>query len=231
MSNINFIKNKLTFIEKDKQKIFSEFIDPLNSMAERGEVNKKIQIQADGNWFNLSFQSVEIKKDRLVISAERVVNGITPASYDPSEKQYVVEFQGTRAAYLRGYYKSRHPKGGWPFIWWDVRSYANHPNNSNVRVYVKDFYAHEEIRKLIVSMERIYGTKNIVNAYINDNLMRFQMGINTGKSPQQIEVNWSKGMMEHLGYKHVEAFDTGLPVGKWRGVSVHWCKNAIDLRG
>jgi hypothetical protein len=80
-------------------------------------------------------------------------------------------------------------------------------------------------------MERIYGTRNIVNSYINDNLMRFQMGINAGKTPQQIEKGWSKGMMESLGYKCVEAFDTGMPKGNWNGVSVHWCKHENDLRG
>lgn len=57
------------------------------------------------------------------------------------------------------------------------------------------------------------------------------MGLNVGKNPQQIEKEWSKGMMEGLGYNHVEAFDTGLPKGDWRGVSIHWCKNEIDLRG
>ena len=98
-------------------------------------------------------------------------------------------------------------------------------------VYVKDFFAHNEIRKLITSMEKLYGTSNIVNSYINDNLTRFRAGINAGKTPEEIELAWSKGLMESLGYKHVEAFDTGMPKGSWNGVSVHWCKNPGDMRG
>lgn len=231
MALSDFIKSKLALISKDKQKVFEDLQDPISQMAEQGVTTKKVLVPADGNWFKISFDAVEVKNDRLVISAQRSINGITTAQYDPTEKQYVVEFKGTRAAYLRGYYKSRHPIGGWPFIWWDIRSYANHPNNSNTRIYVKDFYAHNEIRKLITAMERMYGTSNIVNSYINDNLMRFQMGVNTGKTPQQIEKDWSKGMMESLGYRYVEAFDTGMPKGKWRGVSVHWCKHDKDLRG
>lgn len=173
MSMLKFIKIKLALISKDKQKVFKDLAEPINEMAEQEILLKKVQIPADGNWFKISFDAIEVKKDRLVISAERSVSGITPTQYDLTEKQYVVEFNGTRAAYLRGYYKARHPIGEWPFIWGDIRSYVNHPTNSNTRVYVKGFYAHEEIRKLILAMERIYGTRNIVNSYINDNLLRF----------------------------------------------------------
>jgi len=200
-------------------------------MADQGEMTKKIHVPAFGDVFEISFDAIEEKKDRLVISAKRRVNGFVPASYDPTEMRYVVEFIGTRAAYIRGYYKTRHHMGGWPFIWWDIRSYANHLEDPNVRVYVRDFFAHNEIKKLIIAMEGHYGTQNIVNSYIKDNLTRFQMGIKSGKSPQKIEQEWSRGMMEGLGYKYVEAFDTGKPQGKWQGVSVHWCKNIADLRG
>jgi hypothetical protein len=130
---------------------------------------------------------------------------------DPTEKQYVVEFAGTRAAYLKGYYNPHHVAFGWPYISWDVRAYAKHTIDSNKRVYVHGFYAHEELRKLIVAMEGAYGASNIFNTYINDNLARFQLGIQAGKDPQKIEKEWSMGLMESLGYKHVEAF--GLPKG------------------
>ncbi len=172
-----------------------------------------------------------MKKDRLVISAKRLRSGLVTSPYDPTEMEYVVEFQGTRAAYLRGYYKARHPMGGWPYISWDIRSYVNSPSNSEVRVYLGDFRAHNELKKLIVAMEGFYGTKNILNTYINDNLSRFQIGVRSNKTPEEIEKAWSKGMMESLGYKYVEAFDVGHPKGSWKGASVHWCKLSVDLRG
>ncbi len=217
-------------MKKDKQNTFDDLIDPLNEMIENKEAKKIIQIPSDGNWFEVSFNSVEVKKDRLVISAKHQKNGIFPTDHDPTEKEYIVTFQGTRAAYIRGFYKQRHPMFGWPYISWDVRSYANHPNNDQIRVYVQNFRAHEEIRKLIVAMERIYGTSNILNKYINDNLLRIQMGIKAKKAPHQIEKEWSKGLMESLGYKHVEVKDTGYPEGNWRDAAAHWCKNKKDLR-
>lgn len=231
MSKYDFIKDKLSLMSKDKQEVFDELAPPLEAMAEHGETKKKVQVPSDGNWFSISFDAIDQKKDRLIISARRIQNGMVPAPYDPTEKQYIVEFEGTRAAYLRGYYKSRHPIGEWPFIWWDIRSYANHPNDPAIRVYVKDFRAHAEIRKLILTMERFHATSNIVNSYINDNLLRFQEGIKAGKTPQQIEKEWSKGMMESLGYHYVEAFEVGRETGTWQGVSVHWCKKEQDLRG
>ncbi len=79
-------------------------------------------------------------------------------------------------------------------------------------------------------MEGAYGTSNIFNSYINDNLLRFQMGIKAKKAPQQIEKEWSQGLMESLGYNYVEAFDTGYPKGHWKEVKVHWCKKKPDLR-
>ena len=231
MAISDFIKNKLELISRDNQKVFTDLSGPIHDMAKDGLASKKVKVPADGNWFTVSFDAVELQKDRLVVSAQRARNGVTTAEYDPTEKQYIVEFNGTRAAYLRGYYKARHPIGGWPFIWWDIRSYANHPQSPDTRVYVKDFFAHNEIRKLITSMEKIYGTSNIVNSYINDNLARFRAGINAGKTPEEIELAWSNGLMESLGYKHVEAFDTGMPKESWNGVSVHWCKSPGDMRG
>ena len=231
MSKENFIKDKILLMKKDNQNGFNDFVEPLQNMVEKNEVSKTVQIPADGNWFKLSFNAVEVKQNRLVISAKRIENGLITSSYDPSLKDYVVEFSGTRAAYLYGYYKHRHPAGGWPYIYWDIRSYTNSIVNPDVRVYVNGFWARDEIRKMILAMEGVYGTKNIVNKYINDNLLRFQLGIKTRKTPQKIEHEWSQGLMEKLGYLYVEAFDTGYPKGGWREVAVHWCKRKQDLRG
>ncbi|MBI1422430.1 MAG: hypothetical protein GC149_03115 [Gammaproteobacteria bacterium] len=230
MSNKDFIMKKLNLMKKDKQPVFDRLVEPLSEMAEQGTQAQKIKIPSDGNWFKVSFDAVEVKTDRLVITAKRLVDGLVSASHDPSEKQYSVEFAGTRAAYLRGFYKSRHPKYSWPYIYWDIRAYANHPENPTMRVYVNGFYAHKELHKMILAMEKFYGTNNILNKYINDNLIRFKSNIKMGKSPQQIEQVWSRGLMEGLGYRYVEAFDTGFPKGNWSDVEVHWCKKSQDLR-
>lgn len=231
MSKEDFIKKKLSLMRKDQQAGFDDFVDPLQEMVEKGDVNKTVHVPKDGNWFAMSFDAVQVKENRLVISAKRIENGLISSSYDPSIKKYVVEFSGTRAAYIYGSYKSRHPIYGWSYIHWDVRSYANHPANSTVRVYVQDFRARDEIRKLINAMEGYYGTSNIYNSYINDNLLRFQAGIGKKKSPSQIEKEWSQGLMEGLGYNYVEAFDEGHPRGHWRDVKVHWCKKKQDFGG
>ncbi len=217
-------------MKKDKQKTFDSFVGPLEEMVEQDESRKVVQIPADGSWFEIAFDAVQVKENRLVISAKHKANGLESASHDPSEKEYVVTFDGTRAAYIRGYYKHNHPIYGWPFIYWDVRSYANHPTNSDIRVYVDGFRANDEIRKLIATMEGIYGTSNILNQYIEDNFRRFQGGILAKKTPTQIEKAWSQNLMESLGYHYVEAFDTGFPKGKWDKVKVHWCKKEQDLR-
>ena len=230
MSKKDFIKSKLDLIKKDNQDGFKDLAEPLAQMAENGEISKTVEIPADGNWFTISFDAVQVKENRLVISAKRVKDGLVPSRYDPSTMEYVVEFQGTRAAYLYGYYKPRHPILGRPFISWDIRSYANNPANPSIRVYVSSFRAHNELRRLILAMERVYGTSNIVNKYINDNKLRFQLGIKANKSPEQIEKEWSQGLMESLGYHHVEAADTGYPKGTWKEIDVHWCKNAQDLK-
>jgi len=231
MADKEFILKKLNLMQKDKQPVFDKLAEPLAKMAEQGEQSKKIKIPADGRWFKVSFDAVEVKKNRLVITATRLNDALTVASYDPSEKQYIVNFEGTRAAYLLGFFKQRHPLYGWPYIGWDIRSYANHPTNPAVRVYVRGFVAHDELRKMILAMERVCGTTNIYNKYINDNLMRVQNGIKVGKTIREIEKIWSKGMMESLGYHYVEAFDTGHPRGKWEEIHVHWCKFERDLSG
>ena len=100
MSKEDFIKDKLSLMQKDNQNGFNDFVEPLQSMVEKNEASKIIQIPADGNWFKLSFKAVEVKHNRLVISAKRIENGLITSSHDPSLKEYAVEFSGTRAAYL-----------------------------------------------------------------------------------------------------------------------------------
>ena len=95
-----------------------------------------------------------------------------------------------------------------------------------MRIYVQGFHAHNELRRLITSMQGFYGTKNIVNSYINDNLQRFRLGMAQKKSVDQVEKEWSRGMMESLGYKYVEA--SGSPKGTWHSVKVHWFKDQKD---
>lgn len=216
-----FIDEKLDLIKKDDQSIFTDIVDPLSKKLKGSPESSVFDIQADGNWFKISFTALEVKKDRLVINAERIRNGFFG-------EQYIVEFEGTRAAYLRGYYESTHRSGKWPYIHWDIRSYANHPNDKNKRVYVRGFYAHDELQKMIQRMEHRFGVKNIVNTYINDNLLRLQAGASMKKTPSQIEREWSKGMMEKLGYKYVEAIDTSPRKGAWQGAKVHWYKLAQD---
>jgi len=217
-------------MKKDKQKTFDSFVGPLEEMVEQNESRKVVQIPADGNWFKLSFDAVAVKENRLVISASKIKSGLETCSYDPSLQKYVVEFDGTRAAYIYGSYENRHPAYGWPYIHWDVRSYASHPTNKDIRVYVHNFRASDEIRKLIIAMEDVYGTSNVLNTYINDNWERFRMGIRAKKSPSEIEKAWSLNLMESLGYQYVEAFDTGFPKGNWDKIKVHWCKKEQDLR-
>jgi hypothetical protein len=130
MSKVDFIKSKLGLLKKDDQSIFDSLADPLSKMAESSQTSNTIHIPADGNWFNVSFDAVEQKSDRLVISAKRTKNGVYGSPSDPDGRQYIVEFEGSRAAYLRGMYKHHHRKGGWPYVYWDIRSYTNHPQHS-----------------------------------------------------------------------------------------------------
>lgn len=221
MANNDFFKKKLGLLKKDKQEVLGDLASPLEEHIKGSNGTTPIEIPIDGNWFKVSFSAIQLKEDRLVINAERIRNGFIG-------DQYVVEFKGTRAAYLRGYYEPTHRAGRWPFIHWDIRSYANHPTDPTKRVYVSGFYAHQELRKMIRRMEQRYGVKNIVNTYINDNLIRLQVGIRAGKTPSKIEKDWSKGMMESLGYHYIEALDTGITKGAWQGAKVHWFKNKED---
>ncbi len=77
--NKNFINNKLKLLKKDNQNLFSGLAEPLAKMVENGEVSKVVKIPSDGNWFNLSFDAVEVAKNRLVISAERNRDGLQPS--------------------------------------------------------------------------------------------------------------------------------------------------------
>ena len=99
------------------------------------------------------------------------------------------------------------------------------------RIYVKDFRAPSELKRLIMAMEGFHGTQNIVNSYINDNLARFHAGIRAGRSVTEIELAWSKGLMENLGYRHVEGLGQGANSGDWHKTEVHWCKQENDLIG
>lgn len=226
MSDKDFIIKKLNLMKKDNQPVFDELVEPLAALAEQGTSSKKIKIPADGNWFKVSFDAIQVKEDRAVITAQRIYDGMVAGRYDPSLREFRVEFQGTRAAYLFGEYHAHHSVGRWPYISWDVRSYANHPQNRNMRIYVSSFRAHNEIRRLITAMQAYYGTQNIINGYIKDNLERFKMGIMARKTPDQIEKDWSQGMMESLGYKYVEAM--GSPKGTWKTVKIHWYKEQKD---
>ena len=221
MSIKKFIEDKLKLIKKDKQSVFSDMVDTLAKQIEDAPEASTFEIPIDGNWFRLSFTALEVKKDRLVIDAERIKNGFFG-------DQYIVEFKGTRAAYLRGYYESCHRVGRWPYIHWDIRSYINCPLDKDKRVYIRGFHAHDELRTMIRRMEQRFSTKNIINKHINDNLLRIRMGVNQGKTPSEVERNWSKGMMESLGYKYVEVLETGSEKGSWHGASVHWFKIERD---
>lgn len=231
MSDKDFLRSKVELLGKDKQSFFDGLAAPLSDMIKQGEHDRKIQIPADGNWFRISFDAIEARKDRLVISARRVVDGLVPVLGGGGAMEYVVEFEGTRAAYLRGYYFASHRIGGWPYITWDIRSYTTLSSMPGCRIYVQNFRANDEIRRLILAMEAKYHTKNIVNSYINDNLSRFQAGIRANKTSQQIEKEKFGSMMENLGYRHVEAHDKGYPQGSWKELAVHWCKLEQDLCG
>jgi len=78
-------------------------------------------------------------------------------------------------------------------------------------------------------MEGVHGTGNINNKYTNDNLLHFQLGIKS-KKLQQIDKEWSNGLMEGLSCQHVEAFDIDYPKRKWKEIEIHLCKKKQDLR-
>lgn len=116
MADKDFIVNKLLMMKKDKQDVFDKLVEPLQKVVEKGNVDGKVKIPIDGNWFNISFDAIEAQKNRLVISAKRVQDGLVVSRRDPAEKEYIVDFLGTRAAYLRGFYKPSHPVFCWPSI-------------------------------------------------------------------------------------------------------------------
>ena len=157
MSNEKFLKDKLSLLQKNNQNGFKDFVGPMHEMADKNETSRVIKIPADGNWFKLSFDTVQLKEDRVVITAHRIYDGMTPSRSDSStyefRVEFRVEFQGTRAGYLFGEYHQRHPLGGWPFISWDVRSYVNSLQNPGMRIYVSGFYAHNEIKRMIIAMQ------------------------------------------------------------------------------
>jgi hypothetical protein len=220
--NKDFINAKLALLKKDNQKTFADLAEPLAKMLEKGEAKKVVKIEPYDSWFTLSFDAVELEKDRLVISAQRNMDGLKP------DGNYQVSFEGTRTAYLYGFYVPRHRAFGKPYITWDIRAYANHPNHPDARVHVHGFRAHNELKRLIKTMETKHHTSNVSNKYIKDNLQRFQIGVKLGKDPVDIEKNWSRGLMESLGYNYVEALDIGAPKGAWNDVEVHWCKKKSD---
>jgi hypothetical protein len=231
MSQEKFINSKLSMLTQDKQSVFSEIAAPLSAMMEKGDVSKIVKIPSDNNWFKLSFDAIQVAEDRMIISAERLTDGLIKIPGDRNHGNYIVEFNGTRAAYLRGFFEPRHRIGGWSFIHWDVRSYAVSPLDKKARVYVKNFRAPSELKRLIMAMEGFHGAQNIVNSYINDNLSRFQAGIKNGHSVTEIELAWSKGLMENLGYRYVEALGQGSNPCDWHKTEVHWCKQECDLIG
>ena len=186
------------------------FLD-LREGIEKNIGQKKFKVPIQGAWFSCEFDAVEVKKDRLVITAERLFDGI-------HNERYEVTFSGTRAAYLVGFYKTGNQ---WPYLTWDIRSYQNHPTVKEKRVYLNGFYAHDEIKKMIQKMEPRFGFRNVLNSYIHDNEMRVKLGLALKKSGERIERDWSRGLMEGLGYQNVE-----LIVG--RKIESHWFKDKKD---
>ncbi len=211
----------MALLKKDNQQTFSELAEPLAKMLENGEATKIVKVPSDGNWFKVSFDAVELNENRLVIAADREDNSL-------QGERYIVSFKDTKAAYLYGMYNHRHTRFGWSYLSWDIRAYTQHPQNASARVYMHGFRAQNEIKRMIHQMEIKFGTKNTLNTYINDNLTRFQLGIKTGKTPEQIERQSSNGTMESLGYKFVEPIDIGHIKGKWDKVAVHWFKHDSD---
>ncbi len=228
MNQKDFIKSKIELLAKDDQKTFNDMSSALDTMAEKGMRQNTVKLPTDGNFFKISFDAVKIKEDRLVITASRSQDGMYSNRYNPAEKEYRVEFDGTRAAYLIGLYNPSHRLGRWPYISWEVRAYANNPANANQRVYVRGFHASKEIKRMLRAMGEYYNTNNVCNSYINDNQLRFKTGMQINKTPEQIEREWSKGLMESLGYQYVEARDSGHPKGQWNGVESHWFKLERD---
>jgi len=203
----DFIRSKLDMLDKDKQPIFKDLKEGL----EKNLGQKTFKVPIKGAWFRCEFDAVEVKKDRLVITADRLSDGI-------HNDRYEVMFTGTRAAYLVGFYRTDKQ---WPYLTWDIRAYQNHPTMLEKRVYVNGFYAHNEIRRMIQKMEPRFGFKNILNTYIYDNELRVKLGLTQNRTPEEIEKEWSRGLMESLGYENVELVMD-------RKIQSHWFKNKRD---
>jgi hypothetical protein len=218
MDRKDFILSKLKLAKQDKQKTFSNLSEPLAKMIEKDEASEIVKVPVDGNWFKIEFDAVKVKEDRLVISAKKMESPI-------QNDTYMINFEGTRAAYLAARYNHPSFRCPYPYIDWDIRSYAKHPHKTNMRVYVHEFRLQKEIPVMIKKMEERYNTSHCYNKYVNDNLQRLQTGIKQGKSPEQLELIKSNGMMESLGYTYVDVLDRGNPKGEWRDIYVHWCKS------
>lgn len=210
-----FILEKLSVIKKDKQSGFIDLADPLSKMIENAPEESFYKVRMKDSWFTVNFTAMEVGENRLIINAERIQDGF-------QGDRYVVQFDGTRAAYLVGYYGEGYRTHSCPHIHWDIRSYTDHPDDKDKRIYVNGFRADSELRKMIQKMEERRGTKNIINSYVNDNLIRVRLGLSMGKTLAEIEKEWSKGMMERLGYRHVEALELS------HSVVVHWYKTKGD---
>jgi hypothetical protein len=214
----DFLNKKIKTIIKDGQ--MGDFVEPLQEMMEAGDEEKAIRITPDGNWFKVSFDAVQVKKDRLLISAKKVT------SHQFDQHTYSIGFEGTRAAYL--WAKVSQPRfHGWSYLHWDVRAYREFQGH---RVYVREFRAREELKTMIREMESMTGVRNIFNSYINDNFNRIKHGVEAGKNAVDLEKEWSKGLFEGLGYRHCEVDLVG-DGGQIMDVNSHWCKDEHDLKG
>lgn len=76
MSQEKFIDGKLGILKQDKQPVFSEIAAPLATMMDKGAVSEIVKIPSDNNWFKLSFDAVQVGEDRMIISAERLTDGL-----------------------------------------------------------------------------------------------------------------------------------------------------------
>ncbi|MBX2808139.1 MAG: hypothetical protein KTR20_05850 [Cellvibrionaceae bacterium] len=149
-----------------------------------------ITIPADGNWFEVPFQAEKNAKGQCVIKANKRSRGLY-------NDQYRVDFQHTRAVYLRAYYEHRHPKYGWPFIHWQMRSstYGSDAQQTLQPISVQDFNPRAEIRRMLETMTRVYPVKHLLYSC---------------SSAQQRQIAlclWAPGIMDALGYTQVELIE------------------------
>jgi len=107
----DFLLQKLKYLTKDAQPVFDRLSDTLQQGAENAAPGKSITVPVDGDWFRISFDAIEEKDDRAVITAHRTFDGMVAGRYNPCLREFRVEFHGTRAAYLFGEYHERHSLG------------------------------------------------------------------------------------------------------------------------